>query len=69
MDTPPGTSDEHLSIAQLLNVSGVDGVVLVSTPQEMSLADVRREITFCRKMKLPIFGVIENMSSFRFDLS
>lgn len=46
-DTPPGTSDEHLSINSLLNESGIQGAIIVSTPQEVALLDVRREISFC----------------------
>ncbi len=61
VDTPPGTSDEHLSISQYLSVSGA---VIVTTPQEVSLLDVRKEISFCRKMKIPVIGVVENMSGF-----
>lgn len=64
VDTPPGTSDEHLSIVGYLRESGIDGAVLVTTPQEVSLQDVRREISFCRKMGVPIIGVVENMSGF-----
>ncbi|KAL1922019.1 uncharacterized protein VTP21DRAFT_10661 [Calcarisporiella thermophila] len=64
VDTPPGTSDEHLSIAQFLKDSGVDGAVLVTTPQEVALQDVRKEIDFCRKVKIPILGVVENMRGF-----
>jgi Mrp family chromosome partitioning ATPase len=64
IDTPPGTSDEHLSIVQYLSSSHVDGAVLITTPQEVSLLDVRKEINFCHKVKLPIIGVVENMSGF-----
>ncbi|XP_013779481.1 cytosolic Fe-S cluster assembly factor nubp1-like isoform X2 [Limulus polyphemus] len=64
IDTPPGTSDEHLSIAQYLKGSNVDGAVIVTTPQEISLLDVRKEINFCQKVGIPIIGVIENMSGF-----
>jgi len=64
VDTPPGTSDEHLSIAQYLKETGVDGAVVITTPQEVSLMDVRKEINFCRKVGLPIIGVVENMSGF-----
>ena len=63
-DTPPGTSDEHLSVVTLLKDAGIDGAVLVTTPQEVSLQDVRKEISFCRKVGLPIIGLIENMSGF-----
>ncbi|NWV37064.1 NUBP1 factor, partial [Grantiella picta] len=64
VDTPPGTSDEHLSIVQYLSATRIDGAVIVTTPQEVSLQDVRKEINFCRKVKLPIIGVVENMSGF-----
>lgn len=64
VDTPPGTSDEHLSIVTYLQESSMDGAVIVTTPQEVSLMDVRKEINFCKKVKLPIIGVIENMSGF-----
>ncbi|KAG8007125.1 Cytosolic Fe-S cluster assembly factor nubp1 [Nibea albiflora] len=59
VDTPPGTSDEHLSIVQYLSSTHVDGAVIITTPQ-----DVRKEIRFCQKVKLPIIGVVENMSGF-----
>src|SRR5690606_13950322 len=49
VDTPPGTSDEHLSVNTFLKESGIEGAVLVTTPQEVSLLDVRKEIDFCRK--------------------
>ena len=62
VDTPPGTSDEHLSLAQYMMPCGLDGAVIVTTPQEISLLDVRKEINFCKKVKIPIIGVIENMS-------
>lgn len=65
VDTPPGTSDEHMSIVSLLKDAGVDGAVLVTTPQEVSLQDVRKEISFCKKVGIPIIGVVENMSGFR----
>ena len=60
IDAPPGTGDEPLSVAQLAG----DGAsaVLVTTPQQLSVADVRRSISFCRKLSLPIAGIIENMS-------
>ncbi|XP_069763035.1 cytosolic Fe-S cluster assembly factor nubp1 isoform X2 [Narcine bancroftii] len=64
VDTPPGTSDEHLSIVQYLSATQVDGAVIITTPQEISLQDVRKEISFCQKVKLPIIGVVENMSGF-----
>jgi len=64
IDTPPGTSDEHLSIVQYLKETNPDGAIIVTTPQELALLDVRKEINFCKKVGLPILGVIENMSTF-----
>lgn len=65
IDTPPGTSDEHLSIVSLLRDSGgLDGAILLTTPQEVSLQDVRKEISFCRKVNVPILGIVENMAGF-----
>jgi ATP-binding protein involved in chromosome partitioning len=60
IDSPPGTGDEPLSIAQLL--PGADGAVIVTTPQELALADVRKCVQFCHQVRLPVIGVIENMS-------
>jgi ATP-binding protein involved in chromosome partitioning len=60
VDFPPGTGDEPLSIAQLIPES--DGAVIVTTPQDLSLQDVRKSINFCRQLKIPVLGVIENMS-------
>jgi ATP-binding protein involved in chromosome partitioning len=62
IDCPPGTGDEPLSVIQMIPNS--DGCIIVTTPQEVALADVRRSITFCRKLNLPILGVVENMSGF-----
>ncbi|KAF2435152.1 cytosolic Fe-S cluster assembling factor nbp35 [Tothia fuscella] len=64
VDTPPGTSDEHLSIQSFLKEAGVDGAVLVTTPQEVALLDVRRELDFCRKAGIRVIGIVENMSGF-----
>eukprot|EP00054_Salpingoeca_dolichothecata_P018207 m.111498 g.111498 ORF g.111498 m.111498 type:complete len:208 (-) comp22783_c0_seq1:175-798(-) len=64
VDTPPGTSDEHLSIVENLKAYKPDGAVLVTSPQGVSFADVRREADFCRKAKLPLLGLVENMSGF-----
>jgi len=64
IDTPPGTSDEHLSLVQYLSATHVDGAVIITTPQEVALLDVRKEIDFCNKVNLPIIGVVENMSTF-----
>lgn len=65
IDSPPGTSDEHISVAQLLKGCGVDGAVVVTTPQEVSLMDVRKEVNFCKKTGIPVLGVVENMSGLR----
>jgi len=65
IDTPPGTSDEHLSVTTYLsNTIGNWGAILVTTSQEVSLLDVRKEINFCKRLGVPIVGVIENMSGF-----
>ncbi|KAM9584082.1 cytosolic Fe-S cluster assembly factor NUBP2 isoform 1-T1 [Trichechus inunguis] len=64
VDTPPGTSDEHLSAVEALRPYRPLGTVLVTTPQAVSVGDVRRELTFCRKMGLRVIGIVENMSGF-----
>lgn len=64
VDTPPGTTDEHLSIVQMLKEAGIDGAVVITTPQEVALSDVRKELDFCRKVNLPVLGVVENMRGF-----
>merc|ERR1719328_148515 len=64
IDTPPGTTDEHLSIVQYLAEARLRGAVVVTTPQEVALQDVRKEITFCRRVGLNVMGLIENMSTF-----
>jgi Mrp family chromosome partitioning ATPase len=64
VDTPPGTSDEHLSVNSFLKESGVSGAVVVTTPQEVSLLDVRKELDFCRKAGIRVLGLVENMSGF-----
>lgn len=62
VDLPPGTSDEPLSIAQLLK--DADGVVLVTTPQSVSVLDVKKSLQFVRSMELPVLGIVENMAAF-----
>jgi ATP-binding protein involved in chromosome partitioning len=62
VDCPPGTGDESISMAQLLKTP--DGAVIVTTPQDVALEDVRKSITFCRQVGIPILGLIENMSGF-----
>lgn len=69
VDAPPGTSDEHISIVQFLQASGVDGAVIVTTPQQVSLIDVRKEISFCKKVGIRVLGVVENMSGLRQPVS
>jgi ATP-binding protein involved in chromosome partitioning len=61
VDMPPGTGDVQLSLAQLVPVSGA---VLVTTPQEVALADVRKSLNMFRQVGVPIFGIAENMSYF-----
>lgn len=60
-DSPPGTGDEPLSVAQLIPATGA---VIVTTPQEVSLLDSRKAVTFAKMLKLNILGVVENMSGF-----
>jgi ATP-binding protein involved in chromosome partitioning len=62
VDAPPGTGDEPLSVCQLLE--GAAGAVIVTTPQEVALTAVRKSITFCRKVDMPVLGIVENMSGF-----
>ncbi|KAJ6227871.1 nucleotide-binding protein nbp35 [Anaeramoeba flamelloides] len=89
IDTPPGTSDEHISLVELLhkaiptstlnaNISKLRiiaeeetleektklGAIIVTTPQEVALIDIKKEINFCKKVNLEIIGLIENMSGF-----
>jgi Mrp family chromosome partitioning ATPase len=59
IDSPPGTGDEPLTVAQIITDARA---VIVTTPQEVALADVRKSINFCRTVKMEIFGLIENMS-------
>jgi ATP-binding protein involved in chromosome partitioning len=59
IDSPPGTGDEPLTVAQIIADAKA---VIVTTPQEVALADVRKSINFCKTVKMEIFGLIENMS-------
>ena len=61
IDSPPGTGDEPLTVAQTIADAQA---VIVTTPQEVSLADVRKSINFCRTVKMKIVGLIENMSGY-----
>lgn len=62
IDLPPGTGDEPLSIAQLLK--DADGVIVVTTPQQVSVDDVGKSLVFAKTMDLKVLGVVENMSGF-----
>lgn len=71
IDSPPGTGDEPLAVCELVSagskkkgsdLSGGRGAVIVTTPQGMAIADVRKCVNFCREVGMPIHGVIENMS-------
>ncbi len=62
IDLPPGTGDEPLSIAQLL--PEMDGVIIVTMPSELSRSVVKKAITFAQRLRMPIIGVVENMSGF-----
>ena len=62
VDAPPGTGDEPLTIAQFVGASGE--AVIVTTPQRVAVDDVRRSVSFCRKVGVPVTGIIENMSGF-----
>ncbi len=62
IDSPPGTGDEPLSVCQL--IGRLDGAVIVTTPQRVAAVDVRKSITFCRHLHVPVLGVVENMSGF-----
>jgi Mrp family chromosome partitioning ATPase len=61
IDSPPGTGDEPLTVAQTIPDAKA---VIVTTPQEVSLADVRKSISFCHTLKMEIFGLVENMSGY-----
>ena len=61
VDSPPGTGDEPLTVAQTIPEAEA---LIITTPQEISLADVRKSINFCRQVNMKIAGVVENMSGF-----
>jgi len=62
IDLPPGTSDEPLSIMQL--IPEMDGVVIVTIPSEVSQIVVKKAVTFAKQLKVPVIGILENMSGF-----
>jgi Mrp family chromosome partitioning ATPase len=61
-DLPPGTGDEPLSVAQL--IPKMDGAIIVTTPQDVALLDSRKAVNFVRQLKMPVIGIVENMSGF-----
>ncbi len=62
IDSPPGTGDEPLSVCQLID--NPTGAVVVTTPQEVAAADVRKSLNFCNQLGIPVLGLVENMSGF-----
>ncbi|USP73029.1 hypothetical protein yc1106_00303 [Curvularia clavata] len=76
IDTPPGTSDEHISLLETLlknttpspslnpNLPFLAGAVVVTTPQAISISDVKKELNFCKKTSIRVLGVVENMAGF-----
>lgn len=62
IDAPPGTGDEPLSVCQL--IEDADGALIVTTPQDVSIIDIVKSITFCHQVGMPVIGVVENMSGF-----
>ena len=65
IDFPPGTSDEPLTVSQSLPT--IDGVVIVTTPQEVALLDSRKSINFAKTISIPVIGVVENMSGYKIN--
>ncbi len=61
VDSPPGTGDEPLSVAQMIPDAKA---IIVTTPQEVALSDVRKSINFCKKINKEMFGMVENMSGY-----
>jgi Mrp family chromosome partitioning ATPase len=59
VDLPPGTGDEPLSVAKIME--RVDGAIVVTTPQDVALLDSRKAVTFSRRLKIPVLGIVENM--------
>lgn len=64
IDTPPGTSDEHLTICSLLKEYHPAGAVLVTTPQDTACDDVKKELSLCHHLNLRCLGIVQNMSGF-----
>ncbi|SYZ66707.1 nucleotide_binding_protein-like_protein [Leishmania braziliensis MHOM/BR/75/M2904] len=64
IDTPPGTSDEHLTLCEVLRNFHPSGAVVVTTPQDVSTDDVKKELSLCYRLELRCLGIVENMSGF-----
>jgi len=62
VDSPPGTGDEPLSVCQL--IPNIDGAIIVTTPQDVAILDSRKSVLFAKELKVPIVGIIENLSGF-----
>jgi len=62
IDSPPGTGDEPLSVCQL--IPNVSGIIIVTTPQDVAVLDARKSVLFANEIKIPVVGIIENMSGF-----
>jgi len=62
IDSPPGTGDEPLSVCQI--IPDVNGAIVVTTPQEVAILDSRKSVIFAKELKVPVVGVVENMSGF-----
>ena len=62
VDSPPGTGDEPLSVCQL--IPEINGAIVVTTPQDVAILDSRKSVVFAKELKMPVIGIIENMSGF-----
>jgi len=62
IDSPPGTGDEPLNACQL--ITNVSGIVIVTTPQDVAVLDARKSVLFAKEIKIPVVGIVENMSGF-----
>ncbi|TSA56244.1 ATP-binding protein [bacterium] len=62
VDSPPGTGDEPLSVCQL--IPDINGAIVVTTPQDVAILDSRKSVVFAKELKMPVIGIIENMSGF-----
>ena len=62
VDSPPGTGDEPLSVCQL--IPDINGAIVVTTPQDVAILDSRKSVQFAKELKIPVLGIIENMSGF-----